>query len=134
MRVADDVELGQAEVSIECDGWPEGRVVASRYTLPVVARKSPPTVKLSPEHQRAWSVDGYEIDWLHYLPCGRRMVVKLRRLVGYQPKVQLDEIITRTIDYWRGKAIPAASRAAETTPAFVAKRAFSDLATVGSSL
>jgi UDP-glucose 4-epimerase len=61
-------------------------------------------------------------------------ISKLRRLVGYQPKVQLDEIITRTIDYWRGKAIPDASRAVDATPVLVPKRVFADLATVGSSL
>jgi UDP-glucose 4-epimerase len=61
-------------------------------------------------------------------------ISKLRRLVGYQPKVQLDEIVTRTIDYWRGEAITAASRAGEATPAFVPKRVFHNLATVGSSL
>jgi UDP-glucose 4-epimerase len=61
-------------------------------------------------------------------------ISKLRRLVGYQPKVQLDEIITRTIDYWRGEAITAATRAVEATPVLVPKRVFADLATVGSSV
>lgn len=61
-------------------------------------------------------------------------ISKLRRLVGYQPKVQLDEIVMRTIDYWREDAVTAASRHVEAAPVFVRKRMFPGLATVGSSL
>ena len=38
-------------------------------------------------------------------------ISKIRQLVGYEPKVQLEQIISRTIDYW------AAERAAAATPA-----------------
>jgi len=61
-------------------------------------------------------------------------ISKLRRFVGYQPKVQLDEIVMRTIDYWRGQAVTVASRHVEAAPAFVPKRTFHELATAGSSL
>ncbi len=96
MRVADDVELGQAEVSIECEGWPEGNVAPSRHPLPVVSRKSLPTVKVSPEQERTWSVDGYQVDRLHFLPDGRRMVVQLRRLIGryWQSQVRVCDVTT----------------------------------------
>ena len=61
-------------------------------------------------------------------------ISKLRGLVGYQPKVQLDEIVMRTIDYWREEAVTAASREVEAAPVFERKRMFPGLAAVGSSL
>lgn len=58
---------------------------------------------------------------------------KLRRLVGYQPKVQLDDIILRTIEYWRTEpATVTPGGRIVTAPAFAARRLFRELAGQGS--
>lgn len=61
-------------------------------------------------------------------------ISKLRRLVGYQPKVQLDEIVMRTIEYWRTDvAVAAADRHVVPAPAIAARRIFPELASQGST-
>lgn len=61
-------------------------------------------------------------------------ISKLQQLVGYQPKVQLDEIVMRTIDYWRAEVGAAVNCPAEPVSAIAARRMFPKLASVGSSV
>lgn len=77
MRVADEVALGEAIVSLRLEGWPEGRVVPSTCRLPVVARKPLQPVKVSPQQRGIWSFDGYVINNLRYTPDGRTLIVAL---------------------------------------------------------
>jgi UDP-glucose 4-epimerase len=58
-------------------------------------------------------------------------ISKLRRLVGYEPTVQLDEIVVRTIDYWKTEGA-AANRQPEPASAVGAGRMFPHLAGQGS--
>jgi WD40 repeat protein len=75
------VALGQAQVTISLEGWPEGRVVPSTYRLPVAPRNPLPDIKVSPEQQRVWSADGYSVDELRYTPDGKTLVVVMTRRV-----------------------------------------------------
>ena len=59
-------------------------------------------------------------------------ISKLRQFVGYSPKVQLEEIIARTIDYWRGQDAPAGAIARPRPVSVKAQRAVPELAAVGS--
>jgi len=58
-------------------------------------------------------------------------ISKLRRLVGYEPTVQLDEIVMRTIDYWRTEGA-VANRHPKPASAVAARRVFPSLAGQGS--
>jgi len=73
--------LGLASVTVDLEGWPEGRVVPSTYQLPVVARKPVPAIKVSPEQQRVLSADGYSVEELRYTPDGKTLVVVMTRRI-----------------------------------------------------
>jgi WD40 repeat protein len=83
VRVPDEVGLGQARVTIDLEGWPQGRVVPSTYQLPVVPRNPLPSIKVSPEQLCVWSADGYSVDELRYAPDGKTLVVVMtKRALG----------------------------------------------------
>jgi WD40 repeat protein len=81
VRVADDVTLGQAKVTISFEGWPEGRVSPSTHTLPVVPRNPLPTIRVSPEQMRVVTADGYSAEEVRFTPDGRSLIVVLSRRV-----------------------------------------------------
>jgi dipeptidyl aminopeptidase/acylaminoacyl peptidase len=92
------VALGQAQVTISLEGWPEGRVAPSSYRLEVVPRKTLPAIKVSPEQQRVLTKDGYSIDEVRFSPDGQTLVVVMHRRVQGEHQFQF-----RLLDAATGK-------------------------------
>src|SRR5205085_1068606 len=70
---------GEAKARMSFEGWPEGRVVPSTHTLPVVPRNPLPAVRVSPEQTRVVTADGYSVEELRFTPDGRGLIVSLAR-------------------------------------------------------
>jgi WD40 repeat protein len=82
VRVASDVALGTASITIRCDGWPEAQVAPSRHQLPVIERKGKTSITVSPEMRHEWPIDGYSIQRLSLTPDGRTLLVVATRRVN----------------------------------------------------
>jgi WD40 repeat protein len=75
------VALGQANVAMRFEGWPEGRIAPSSHRLPVAARKPTRQVEVSPAQRRAWCFDGYQVYNVRCTLDGRTLAVLLYRRV-----------------------------------------------------
>jgi dipeptidyl aminopeptidase/acylaminoacyl peptidase len=94
VRVPDEVALGQANVAMRFEGWPQGRIAPSSHRLPVAARRPTRAVRVSPRQRRAWSFDGYQVYDARYTPDGRTLAILLDRRVkdGHLYQLRLQDV------------------------------------------